>query len=46
MDFESNETLEQEQELDKDIQRKLIEYLEGSGWSAKQILDLVKYLCE
>ena len=45
MKVEKLENLEQEQDaMSKDQERRLIEYLERSGWTAQQILDLLKYL--
>ena len=45
MKVEKLENLEQEQDaMSKDQERRLIEYLERSGWTAQQIIDLLKYL--
>lgn len=45
MKVENLETLDKEQDtMSKDQERRLIEYLERSGWTAQQILDLLKYL--
>ena len=44
MKVENNKNLDKEQEMSKEQERRLIEYLEKLGWTAQQILDLIKYL--
>lgn len=47
MKVENTENLDKEEEtMRKEDERKLIAYLEKKGWTAEEILDLLKYLSE
>lgn len=47
MKVENTENLDQEQEvMRKEDERRLIAFLEKKGWTAEEILELLKYMNE
>ena len=47
MKVENTKNLDKEQEtMRKEDERRLIAYLEKKGWTAEEILDLLKYMNE